>query len=265
MQNDPYKFRAKGCLEESGYNVCLIEEDQTCERADLLAKCESDALLVEVKCKYDDLKLSEQLRVVRRREIVPYHANIQRNNRLAAIIEKASRQIEASRFLSERAFGMLWFHPDPKLGFSNSDQQIRMNLYGGRYAFVDAPDDSQWCMACYYTTYSDFFRYASIDAVALHSEHGVQLLPNPFSQRASDFKETRVYRDFHRHSAVWAPELLAASGQALCLHGRVDLKDLEAVRGSLEEQNPGYKIVSFVDMHSYGGVMNVDWKSDRIS
>lgn len=258
MQDDPYRLRTKGCLEESGYKVCLIEEDRTCKRADLLAQCESDALVVEVKCKYDDLDLSERLRTSGVRKIVPYHAEVQRNNSLAAIIEEASRQIEASRFLSERAFGVLWFHPDPKLGFSDSDKQIRMNLYGGRYAFVNAPDDSQWCMECYYTTYSDFFRYVSIDAVALHGEQGVQLLPSTFSKRASDFKETRVYRDFHRHSAVWTPELLAASGDALCLHGRVDLKNLEAVRGALEEQNPGYKIVTFVDMHSYGGVMNVD-------
>jgi hypothetical protein len=197
------------------------------------------------------------------REILPYYAEIQRNNSLAAIIEEASRQIEASRFLSERALGVLWFHPEPKVGFSDSDQQIRMNLYGGRYAFVDAPDGSQWCMECYYTTYSDFFRYASLDAVALHGDLGVQLLPNTFSKRASDLKESRLYLDFERHSAVWTPELLAASGDALCLHDQIDLKNLEAVRSALEGQNPGYKIVEFIDMHSYGGVMNVDMSSGR--
>jgi hypothetical protein len=265
MQDDPYKFRVKECLEESGYNVSLIDEDQTSKRADLLAKCETDTLLVEVKCKYDDLALQEQLQAAEAREILPYHADIQRKNSLAAIIEDASRQIESSRFISECAFGVLWFHPEPKVGFSESDKQIRMNLYGARHAFVDSPDGSQWCMECYYTTYSDFFRYASLDAVALHGEQGVQLLPNTFSKRASDFKESRLYRDFERHSAIWTPELLAASGDALCLHERVDLKDLEAVRRSLEEQNPGYKIVRFVDIESYGGVMNVDLCSGRRS
>jgi hypothetical protein len=258
MNRDPYKLRAKASLEESGYTVHLVDAKQNDKRADLLATCETDSLIVEVKCKYDDGELSKQLRTAGPREIVPYHANIQTNNSLASLIEEASRQIEASRSLSKGAFGVLWFHPDPKLGFSDSDQQIRMNLYGGRYAFVDAPDGSQWCMPCYYTTYSDFYRYASIDAVALHGEKGVQLLPNPFSARAHDFKKARLYQDFHYHSAVWAPELLAADGGALCIYGLVDLKDLEAVRLSLEKQNPGFKIVKIVDMHSYGGVMNIE-------
>jgi len=52
--------------------------------------------------------------------------------------------------------------------------------------------------------------------------------------------------------------LLAADGGALCIYGLVDLKDLEAVRLSLEKQNPGFKVVKFVDMHSYGGVMNIE-------
>ena len=265
MRDDSHMLRVKKCLEESGYNVCLIDEDQTSKRADLLAKCETDTLLIEVKCKYDDLGLQEQLQAAGAREIVPYHADIQRNNNLAAIIEEASRQIESSRFLSETAFGVLWFHPEPKVGFFDSDKQIRMNLYGGRYAFVDAPDGSQWCMECYYTTYSDFFRYAALDAVALHSDDGVQLLPNTFSKRASDFKESRLYRDFEQHSAVLTPDFLAARGEALCLHGRVNLKDSDAVRRVLEGQNPGYKFVRFIDMHSYGGVMNVDLSRGRNS
>jgi hypothetical protein len=265
VQEDAYKFRVKECLEESGYNVRLIDEDQTSKRADLLAECETDTLLVEVKCKYDDLELQKKLQAAEVREILPYRARVQRNNSLAAIIEKAARQIESSRSISEKAFSILWFHPDPKVGFSESDKQIRMNLYGGRYAFVDSPDDSQWCMECYYTSYSDFFRYDSLDAVALHGEQGVQLLPNTFSKRATHFKASMVYRDFERHSAIWTPELLAASGDALCLHDQVDLKDLEAVRRALEGQNPGYKIIRFIDMHSYGGVMNVDISGGRRS
>lgn len=258
MKRDPYKCEAKSCLEETGYVVHLIEEDQNDKRADLLASCETDSLIVEVKCKYDDDDLFKQLHAVKAREMVPYHAEIQRNNSLSSLIEEASRQIEASKFLSESAFGVLWFHPDPKLGFSDSDEQIRMTLYGGLYAFVDAPDGTQWSMPCYYTTYSDFYRYTSINAVALHVEAGVQLMPNPFSDRANDFKKSMLYEDFSNHSSVWTPELLAAEGGALCLHGAIDLKDIEAVRIALEKQNPGYRIVRFVDMHSYGGVMNIE-------
>lgn len=258
MKRDAYKFKAKSCLEESGYTVCLIEEEQDVKRADLLASCETDSLIVEVKCKYDDNELSKKLHTAKPREIVPYHAEIQRKNSLSSLIEEASRQIEASKFLSENAFGVLWFHPDPKVGFSDSDEQIRMTLYGGRYAFVDAPVGSQLCMPCYNTTYSDFYRYTSINAVALHVEEGVQLLPNPFSDRTYDFKKTRLYKDFSHHSAIWTPELLDAEGGALFLQGTIDPNDLEAVRVALEKQNPGYKIVKFVDMHSYGGAMNVE-------
>jgi hypothetical protein len=257
MNRDPYKLRARACLEEAGYAVQLIDEVQDEKRADLFATCETDSLIIEVKCKYDDEELYEQLRETEPRKIIPYHAHIQRNNSLASLIEEASRQIEGCRHLSDTAFGVLWFHPDPKLGFSDSDQQVQMNLYGGRYAFVDAPDGSGWTMPCYYTTYADFYRYRSIAAVVLHSKEGVQLLPNPFSTRADDFRGTTLYDDFRRHSAVWAPELLAAEGVALCLTGSVNLKDLRAVVVALEKQNPGYKIVRFVDMHSYGGVMNV--------
>lgn len=258
MNRDPYKLSVKASLEESGYSATLIEEDQREKRADLLATCDTDSLIVEVKCKYDDEELHNQLRRAGPREIVPYHADIQRNNSLASIIEEAFRQIEASRHLAKGAFGVLWFHPDPKLGFSDSDEQIRMNLYGGRYAFVDGPDGAGWCMQCFYTTYSDFYRYTSVEAVALHTEEGVQLLPNPFSQRAHDFGGTRLYQDFQRRSAVWSPELLAAEGTALCVQGSIDLRDIEAVRAALESQNPAYKIIRFVDMDSYGGVMNVE-------
>lgn len=258
MKRDPYKYQAKACLEESGYNVRLIEEEQNDKRADLLASCETDSLIVEVKCKYDDFELFKQLSTAGYREILPYHAEIHRNNCLSSLIEEASRQIEASKILSKDAFGVLWFHPDPKLGFSDSDQQIRMTLYGGQYAFVDAPDGSQWTMPCYYTTYSDFYRYASINAVALHVGEGVQLLPNPFSDRTNDFKKSRLYEDLSHHSSVWTPELLDAEKGALCLHGAIDLKDLDAVRAALEKQNPGYRIVKFIDMHSYGGVMNIE-------
>lgn len=258
MKRDPYKSQAKLCFEESGYTVELIEEDPNSERADLLAFSETDSLIVEVKCKYDDGELFKQLQAKKARETVPYHAKIQRNNSLSSLIEKASRQIEASKYLSESAFGVLWFHPDPKLGFSDSDEQMRMTLYGGRYAFVDAPDGTQWCMPCYYTTYSDFYRYTSINAVALHVEEGVQLMPNPFSDRANDFKKSMLYEDFSNRSSVWTPELRDAEGGALCLHGTIDLKDLVAVRVALEKQNSGYKIVRFVDMQSYGGVMNIE-------
>lgn len=258
MKRDPYKFQVKSCLEESGYTVHLIEEDQNDNRADLLASCETDSLIVEVKCKYDDDELFKQLRAAKARETVPYHAEIRRKNSLSSLIEEASRQIEASKILSKDAFGVLWFHPDPKLGFSDADQQIRMTLYGGQYAFVDAPDGSQLTMPCYYTTYSDFYRYASINAVVLHVEEGVQILPNTFSDRINDFKKSRLYEDFSHHSSVWTPELLKAEGRALCLHGAIDLKDLDAVRAALEKQNPGYRIVRFVDMHSYGGIMNIE-------
>lgn len=256
MKRDPYKFKAKTCLEESGYNVRLIAEEQDDNRADLLASCETDSLIVEVKCKYDDLELTNQLSKAEYREILPYHAKIHRNNSLSSLIEEASRQIEASKILSENAFGVLWFHPDPKLGFSDSDQQMRMTLYGGQYAFVDDPNGAQWTLPCYYTTYSDFFRYTSINAVALHVEEGVQLLPNPFSDRIDDFKVSRIYEDFSHHYSIWTPELVATEGGALCLNGEIDLKDIEAVRAALEKQNPGYS-VRFVDMHSYGGVMRV--------
>jgi hypothetical protein len=258
MKRDPYEFQAKTCLEESGYNVDLIAEEQDDKRADLLASCETDSLIVEVKCKYDDLELSNQLTNAEYREILPYHAEIRRNNSLSSCIEEAARQIEASKILSTNAFGVLWFHPDPKLGLSDSDQRMRMTLYGGQYAFVDDPNGSQLTMPCYYTTYSDFYRCTSIDAVALHVEEGVQLLPNPFSDRIDYFKKTRIYKDFSNHSSIWTPELLVTEGDALCLHGEIDLKDIEAVRAALEKQNPGYKIVRFVDMHSYGGVMNIE-------
>jgi len=258
MKRDSYKFQAKSCLEESGYTVHLIEEDQNDKRADLLASCETDSLIVEVKSKYDDDELFKQLHAAKAREMVPYLAEIQRNNSLSSLIEEASRQIETSKFLSESAFGVLWFHPDPKLGLSDSDEQIRMTLYGGQYAFVDAPDGTQWSMPCYYTTYSDFYRYTSINAVVLHVEEGFQILPNTFSDRINDFKESRLYEDFSYHSSIWTPELLAAEGSALCLHGAIDFKDLETVRIALEKQNPGYRIVKFIDMQSYGGVMNIE-------
>ena len=258
MRLDPYKYQAKACLEESGYNVSLIAEERDKKRADLLASCETDSLIVEVKCKYDDLALSQQLVNAEYREILPYRAEIRRNNSLSSLIEEASRQIEASKFLSKNAFGVLWFHPDPKLGFSDSDKQMRLTLYGGQYAFVDAPDGSPLTMPCYYTTYSDFYRYTSINAVALHIEEGVQLLPNPFSDRINDFKKARIYEDFSHHSSIWTPELLDHEEGALCLHGEIDLKDIAAVRAALEKQNPGYKIVQFVDMHSCGGVMNIE-------
>lgn len=257
MNRDPYKLRAKACLEETGYAVQLIDEVQGQKRADLFATCQRDSLIIEVKCKYDDDWLCEQLRETEPRKVIPYHALIQRNNSLASLIEEALGQIEGCRHLSERAFGLLWFHPDPKLGFSDSDQQIQMNLYGGRYAFIDTPNGSEVSMVCYYTTYADFYRYRSIAAVVLHIKEGARLLPNPFSTRADDFRRTMLYEDFCRHSAVWDPELVAADGDALCLKGSVNLKDVDAVVLALEKQNPGYKIVSFVDMHSYGGVMNV--------
>lgn len=258
MKVDPYKYQAKAYLEQSGYSVRLIGEEQDDKRADLLASCETDSLIVEVKCKYDDRLLSQQLSKTGYREILPYHTEVNRSNSLSSLIEEASRQIEATKFLSKNAFGILWFHPDPKLGLSDSNQKIRMTLYGGRYAFVDAPDGTQWTMPCYYTTHSDFYRYTSIHAVALHVEEGVQLLPNPFSDRINDFKVSRIYRDFSHHSSVWTPESLVAEGEALCLHGGTDLKDIGAIRAALEKQNPGYKIVRFVDMHSYGGVMNIE-------
>ena len=95
MKRDPYKFQAKSYLEESGYTVHLIEEDQNDKRADLLASCETDSLIVEVKCKYDDDELFKQLHAAKAREMVPYHAEIQRNNSLSSLVEEASRQIDS--------------------------------------------------------------------------------------------------------------------------------------------------------------------------
>lgn len=256
MVFDPYKFNVKLCLEESGYSVCLIDEVHDSKRADLLATCDTDSLIIEVKCKYDDKDLYEQLKIADPLKIIPYHVYIERKNSLSSIIEEASMQIEESRYLSKDAFSVIWFHPNPKLGFFDSDEQIRMNLYGGQYAFVDGPDGKKWCMPCYYTTYTDFYRYTSIEAVALDIKEGVQLLTNPFSKRAENFKNSKLYNDFKSHSAIWTPELFATNGEALCAKLPVDLKDPKAVCNSLEQHNPGYKIIRLnVGLQSIGGML----------
>jgi hypothetical protein len=132
-----------------------------------------------------------------------------------------------------------------------------MNLYGGRWAFVDTPEGSHLCIPCYYCTYSDFYRYTSLDCVILHAEDGCVLMPNTYSSRLDVFRQSCLYKDFEKHSAIWSPEVLEEAGEALCLKGKVNIKDACLVFQHLSLQYPKHKI-RFVDLNAYGGVMKVD-------
>lgn len=257
MVYDAFRNKVKSCLEESGYKVSIIPEENDVKRADLFAKCDSDALIIEVKCKFDDKNLCETLNKTEPGKQVPYFKSIKRQNHLASLVKKASEQINATRQLYGNVFGVIWFRPNPLIGLYDSDKQIKLNLYGGRYAFVDAPNGSKLCVPCYYCTYSDFYRYRNIDAVILNIEDGALLLPNPFSAIKHDFQKTRLYQDFEHLSAIWTPELSKAEETALYIEGSFDLQDQSLIKYELEKQNPGYRIIMFVEPNSIGGVMKI--------
>jgi hypothetical protein len=256
ITDDLYKQTVKACLEESGYSVELLKDTAAAQTADLHATCSTDSLLVEIKCKFDDGALHSALRAAPDGQVIHYATEIERLSRLSTIIRKAAAQIESSRYLSPKAFGILWFHPELKVGFS--DEQIKLNLYGGRYAFVDAPDGNGYCMPCYYTTHSDFKRYAALAAVVLQSKEHVELLPNPFSPVATEFEETTLYKDLIHN--VWTPEIARDNAEALMIRPKsIFLTDARETRSALMDENP------WLYKHQICTVKPVQWCNEHTS
>lgn len=256
VAKDNFRNIAKSRLEQIGYHVSIIPEDNDAKRADLYAKSDSDALIVEVKRRFDDKMLCETVGKTKPREIVPHSKPIKRQSCVTSIIKEASEQVLVTLQMYRNAFGVTWFHPNPMIGFSIADRQIKLNLYGGRYAFVDAPNGSHLCRPCYYSTYSDFYIYRNIDALILDLDDRAQLLPNPFSTKAHAFRKTKLYKDFKCSSAIWTPELQSRK-TVLYIKGDIDLKNESLVKYELKKQNPGYKNFRFVQLNSIGGIMKI--------
>lgn len=246
-------------LQQIGYRAMSIQESDKDKRADIFAECESDSIVIEVKSKADEKEVTLYQELVNSPEEQPisYQEAIERKDRITKILKEASKQIEETKIQYSDSFGVIWFQSKTKLGFSESYEQLKMNLYGGRYAFVDAPDGTGYCMQCFNTYYSDFYRFKNVDAVILDMPKGCQLLPNQHSQTSNKFQNTKLYEFFASGGAIWSPEIMQKEGTALNLSGSVDLKNISKVIQELEKQNPGYKIKTFVDMNAYGGIVKI--------
>jgi len=245
---------AKHYLEQVGYKVTPIPASQAEKRADLFAESDSDTLAVEVKSRFDEDRIQSAVINSSVGEISPYHVSLEKSNAVSKVISEASKQIKSVKLSKGAMFGVLWFRPQPRIGFLDTPEVLLATLLGVKWAMVRPPEGEWAWMRCYHCNYCDYYRYTDIDATVINTDNEGKILLNTFSPRANDFVSSHIYEYFMSHGAVISPEREEKEGAALILRKEVDLTSESEVAKALEIQYGGYT-VKFAEMQSIGGVL----------
>jgi len=106
----------------------------------------------------------------------------------------------------------------------------RVVLYGVQtMEGIRTSNDSFYEKECFFFGDSFSFRHKKLDGVVLHDERGTVLCLNPFSEHASDFRQTSLVKLFRKELELVDPKDLEASGECFIADCAFSRKDLNPV------------------------------------
>jgi len=167
--------------------------------------------VIEVKTKLDDVhEMSNRRGVLVSGGIHEHKGKLEKANVMSGIVCDASRQL--SQFDGESIeFRLIWM---VVCGLYGDEQwrKLETSLYGIR-RILDL-DEPSFTRQCFFYTFSDFHRHATIiDAAIVSTEKGHRLYLNPLSAGSSLLRCSKLYTLFG--DAVCDPDELEKAGRAI--------------------------------------------------
>jgi len=221
MKDEDSKVHAKIMLEAAGYSVTSIPPSKTPgqKRADLKATFEQEVLIVEAKSKDPHQEYLHLLNEVQTHGLGDCSREVVAWNALSSVAEKASLQLEATP-APETAVRILWIsclHDDWEFIFDAFRHRLYGNVELVLFQKTGGLPKMVGTRPCYYYDPSDFFRFQSIDVAVFAGPKGAQVLVNEFGSRVRHLRATRLYSGMKDLSALWDPQTLRESGEALAI------------------------------------------------
>jgi hypothetical protein len=229
-KEDREEAHMRRVLEAEGFAVCRVPTTST-ETADYRVSDGDNRYVIEVKRKEDDdarieafNKKFAETGEARREEPAG------RTNAIAGIIQKAAGQLKSIACPGE--FKVIWFAPrgeSPELQID----QFRSTVYGEVPMILVTGNQVRPPVPCYYYTFSKFFEFKEVDAAIVATESKGLLYLNDFSQSASQFRATKLFKMFEACNAAVDPTARERVGEALILDGSVNRRDKAACYSAL--------------------------------
>ncbi len=213
-------------LEDLGFMVTLLEEEEVRRTPDLLATKKGQRFLIEVKAKGDDLgALLERQRMLAEGDLVIHGARWAPKNTISGIARDGAFQL-SDHPPEERDFSLLWLHAegsDPQSQF----EQFAFTLYGKTHVYSVL--NPQFNYECYFFYDSVFYRWRDIlDGAILSTPTEAQLCSNTYCPRYSSFQNSELVKAFDQ--AVIDPIKLERAGHAIVADCDIDRKDHDKVK-----------------------------------
>lgn len=241
-------------LVQYGFQVERIPEDRNARRPDVAVRYGSELYLVEQKSKGDDPNEREQeMEALRQTTIIDRARSLRPRSVFSGILEDALAQIEAHPDAAN-SFKIVWVTAWGVWRSANAESLVK-GLYGLRSVF-DADSHGGTMQDCYYLGFSDFERYAEIDAVVIVKGNSMKILANEFSPRYELFLQSEFAERFRQ--GLLDPRAQVATGDAYSLRGYYgDRRDTRAALDELAARL-GVRQMETIDMAEIHVVANVE-------
>ncbi len=210
-------------LRRLGFQVDEIRESSG-KRADLRVSDREHVYHIEVKDKFDtdDIPTARSDALYRRKDPLTH------NNTISGVLRNAHRQLNDTPKI-DGTFQLIWFHAETDLQW----QQAFATFYGNMPVSGLFPDRHK-STVCFYFTFNASYAMPDIEALILTEGDGLHLCLNEFSDRAAEFRCTRLF-ELLSHGAI-DPIELESSGRIIAFRANVSRKNERAVLMALKEQ-----------------------------
>jgi hypothetical protein len=257
---DTNRNRVLQRLERLGFEVEVLAEGRR-PTPDLVAYADGVSMHVEVKTRFEDRKLREQMESVRLHEMRSFRTAIKKTNPVSALIRSAARQLAAGAMPEQMR--LLWVRAENALFLTSLVDQIGAAVYGIRFVEVSVDPRPR---ACLYAHHADFFRFPDIDGTVVEDAEGLlTLLLNPFSPRKTQFVQSRIAVSLA--PSVFDPDTSARDGHCFIAGPDAPRDDDAELLQHLRLRYPGIDFARFVEPATTTVVTTLDGRTgiDTIS
>ena len=238
--------------------VKTIPEENDCRRADYRVTLDDEVHIIEVKTRGEDEKFEKELRTRGFAEWKP--PDLEYSKQLAKRIRHGEKQIQATP-QPDSEFNLVAI----VLGGMFKDtpyDQLLATIYGR----VDLFDlESKETFACYFFGKSWFMAGCQLNGVIVAKpdhfgpgKHGAQLCLNPFSDRAEEFRHSRLATAFSKNRAFIDPIESDKCGRAFLFDEPSIPFDKKGRRQSYIQQKYNRPMLTIMHPGAYNGAVSVD-------
>jgi hypothetical protein len=212
-------------LMSRGFSVERISDSPAKRTADYLITDEKDRYIIEVKGRIEDKNHREDLLSGKEACRV---TKLGHNNSVSNRIRDAEKQLKSTPSDSRafRVIGLVAVGDDP----SAQVIQFEATLYGLIYLLLPYENNPFFPIPCFYFTFNEFFNIPNVDAALILCLEDGKMCLNPFSPRAEEFRNTKLWHSHESEGKVCDPEQMENRTEALIADCNLDRKNESLLR-----------------------------------